>query len=257
MRQLIIYYLKFLLQSKNQHGVHSPFVYNLLTKCFYDSTDYPDYVDLREYRKQLLDSTEFIKVNDLGPGSQIMRSNTRAVKSIAKNAGSSLNRTKLLYRLVRYFKPQKILELGTSLGIGTHAMALANPDAEIITIEGCENTASFSRTNFESKNIETVELVVGDFTAELQNLNVLSFDLIFIDGNHTESATLEYFETLLPACHNDTLIIFDDINWSDGMRSAWKKICARPEVKVSVDTFFWGLVFFRAEQEKEHFKIRL
>ncbi|WP_188112222.1 hypothetical protein [Aquimarina sp. RZ0] len=31
-------YIKFLLSSTNQHGVHSPFVYNLTTKCFYDRT---------------------------------------------------------------------------------------------------------------------------------------------------------------------------------------------------------------------------
>jgi len=257
MRQLVIPYLKFLLRSKNHHGVHSPFVYNLLTKCFYDSTNYPDYIDIKEYRKQLLDSKEFIEVNDLGPGSQMMKSNIRAVRNIAKNAGSSFNRTKLLYRLVRYFKPNKILELGTSLGIGTHAMSLAMPDANLISIEGCENTAEFTESFLKSQRVDTVEICVGDFSEQLLDLNHLSFDLIFIDGNHTESATLEYFETLLPSCHNETVMIFDDINWSDGMRSAWKKICSNPAVTVSIDTFFWGLVFFRSEQEKEHFNIRL
>ena len=29
-------YLKFLLKSTNEHGVHSPFVYNFVTRCLYN-----------------------------------------------------------------------------------------------------------------------------------------------------------------------------------------------------------------------------
>ena len=32
----IISYLKFLIRSTNQHGVHSPFVYNFITRCLYN-----------------------------------------------------------------------------------------------------------------------------------------------------------------------------------------------------------------------------
>ena len=62
---------------------------------------------------------------------------------------------------------------------------------------------------------------------------------------------------LLPKTHNDSIFIFDDINWSKGMQEAWNKIKAHPQVSVSIDTFFWGMVFFRKEQVKEHFKIRV
>ena len=37
MLQQIKTYLKFILHSKNEHGVHSPFVFDLVTKCFYAS----------------------------------------------------------------------------------------------------------------------------------------------------------------------------------------------------------------------------
>ena len=37
MLQQIKSYLKFLFHSKNEHGVHSPFVFDLVTKCFYNS----------------------------------------------------------------------------------------------------------------------------------------------------------------------------------------------------------------------------
>ena len=83
------------------------------------------------------------------------------------------------------------------------------------------------------------------------------FDLIFIDGNHQKEATLSCFENLLPKAHNDTIFIFDDINWSKDMTEAWEAIKKHPKVTVSIDTFFWGFVFLRTEQAKEHFTIRL
>lgn len=37
MPQQIKSYIKFLIHSKDEHGVHSPFVFDLVTKCFYNS----------------------------------------------------------------------------------------------------------------------------------------------------------------------------------------------------------------------------
>ncbi len=84
-----------------------------------------------------------------------------------------------------------------------------------------------------------------------------TFDLIYFDGNHQKSATLQYFESLLPTAHNDSVFIFDDIHLSEEMEDAWKEIKKHPKVQVTIDTFYLGLVFFRREQAKEHFKIRL
>jgi hypothetical protein len=41
------------------------------------------------------------------------------------------------------------------------------------------------------------------------------------------------------------------------MEEAWEIIKNHEEVKVTIDTFQWGIVFFREEQEKEHFVIRI
>ena len=98
MIKLIIAYIKFLLRSKNQHGVHSPFVYDLVTKCFYDKTKYSNYNQLKTYRKDLLQNKTTIEVTDLGAGSQVDKSNTRKVSDITKNAGTTVKRAKLFYR---------------------------------------------------------------------------------------------------------------------------------------------------------------
>ncbi|MDB5032489.1 class I SAM-dependent methyltransferase, partial [Mucilaginibacter sp.] len=82
-------------------------------------------------------------------------------------------------------------------------------------------------------------------------------DFIFVDGNHQKEATLKYFEWCLPKVHENTLLIFDDIYWSEGMKEAWAEIKAHPQVTATVDLFWIGLVFFRSGQVKEDFVIKV
>jgi len=257
MKNLIIAYIKFLLRSKNQHGVHSPFVFDLVTKCFYDNTKYPAYQQLKAYRKSLLQNKTTIEVTDLGAGSQIDKSNTRKVSDITKNAGTTVSRAKLFYRLSRYFKFDQVLELGTSMGIATHAISLGNPETNITTIEGCPNISKFTKDNFSKHGLKNITSLTGDFKAVIPTLISNTYDLIYFDGNHKKEATLDYFNSLLPTINNDTFFIFDDIYWSKDMTEAWETIKQHPQVTVTIDTFFWGFVSFRKEQAKEHFTIRI
>lgn len=250
-------YIKFLLKSKNQHGVHSPFVFDLVTKCFYESNKYSDYSKIQSYRKSLLGSTEFIHIIDYGSGSRVFDSNKRTIKNIAKSAGTPYKRAKLLYRCVRYFKPDSVLELGTSLGISAISMALANPNIHLLTIEGCPETSQFTTDKLKEYQIKNVSVKTGQFSEVIPTLENQQWDLVFFDGHHDKDATLHYFEQLLPTVHNDTVFIFDDIHWSKGMTKAWERIKKHPQVSLTIDTFYWGFVFFRKEQAKENFVIRL
>ncbi|WP_370514463.1 O-methyltransferase [Formosa sp. L2A11] len=198
-----------------------------------------------------------IEITDLGTGSMYTKNNIRAIHSIAKNSGASLKRAKLLYRLANYFQFKTSLELGTSLGISTHAIALGHKKGNVISIEGCPKIAAFSSKNLMNHNITNAEILVGDFSKVIPKLAQPTFDFILFDGNHNKTATLTYFDILLPKIHNNTVFIFDDIYWSKGMTEAWEIIKQHPKVKVTVDTFQYGFVFFRKEQVKEHFTIRL
>ena len=258
-------YIKFLLKSTNQHGVHSPFVYDLITKCFYDKTKYDVYSVILNYKKELLKNNTKIKVTDLGVGSHVLKHKERSVAQMAKNAGSTYKRAKLLVRLTNYFKPESVLELGTSLGIATQALSLGNKKANITTVEGCPNISEFTKSNFEKYSLKntctersrSINLITGNFDDVTKDLKSNNFDFIFFDGNHQKEATLQYFETLLQTTNNDSVFIFDDIYWSKNMTEAWETIKQHPKVTVTIDTFYWGFVFFRKEQVKEHFIVRL
>lgn len=259
MFQSIKSYLKFLWNSKNEHGVHSPFVFDLVTKCFYDKKQYPAYSILKKYRKSLLENTNTIEVTDFGAGSRVFKSNTRAINQIAKTAGISSKRAKLLFRITNYFQPVSVLEVGTSLGLATSALSLGNTKSKITTLEGCENTLAVAQKQFGTFDLTNINSVATEFNSFLTNakLPTPNFQLIYFDGNHSKQATLNYFELLLPTITNETVWIFDDIHWSADMSSAWETIKNHPKVTVTIDTFQWGIVFFRVEQEKEHFVIRV
>lgn len=255
-------YLQFLWHSKNEHAVHSPFVFNLITKCFYDKKSKPEYSILKEYRKALLTNKNSIEVTDFGAGSKVFKSNTREISKIAKTAGISPKRAELLFRIVHYFQPSSILEIGTSLGLATSALSLGSRSvgtkAKITTLEGCPETAKIAQNQFRQFGLTNINSVVTEFNSYLSDFKLSPFDfhLIYFDGNHSKKATVDYFELLLPSITNDSVWIFDDIHWSPEMEEAWEIIKNHPKVKVTIDTFQWGLVFFRREQEKQHFVIR-
>ncbi|WP_413997660.1 O-methyltransferase [Flavobacterium sp. W1B] len=251
-------YLKFLWHSKNEHAVHSPFVFNLLTKCFYDRKPKPEYSILREYRNSLLRNKNYVEVTDFGAGSKVFKSNKRQIAQIAQTAGISPKRAKLLFRITKYFQPDTILEIGTSLGLATSAHSLGNQNAKITTLEGCHETAAIAKNQLQKINCNNIEFQVTEFDNYLHSENLKSkiFNLIYFDGNHQKQATLDYFELLLPTITNDSVWILDDIHWSAEMEEVWEIIKKHPKVTVTIDTFQWGLVFFRREQPKEHFIIR-
>ncbi|MCB0399583.1 MAG: class I SAM-dependent methyltransferase [Winogradskyella sp.] len=253
----LISYIKFLFSSTNQHGVHSPFVYQFVTKCLYDKNKYDAYKKLQNYRKTLKKSKEKLQVTDLGEGSKILDNKVRKVSKMVKTSSSSKKEAKLLYRIAKFFKLDSVLELGTSLGMGTYAFALANKDSKITTIEGCKNTSNFTKSLFHNLDVSNINFKIGAFSSEIKSLDETQFDCIYFDGHHNKEATIQYFETLLPKAHNDSIFIFDDIYWSKEMTEAWEYIKSHKMVTVTVDCFHLGFVFFRKEQAKEHFKIRL
>lgn len=257
-------YIKFLIRSKNQHGVHSPFVFELVTKCFYDRKKHQSYKLISDFQKELQYKKDHIEIRDFGAGSKVFKSGKRRISEIALNAGISPKRARLINRLVPYLDIRNALELGTSVGAGTAAISAGN-EVEITTIEGCPQTAMVAQELFNKFNCTNVNLQKGEFEAILEKLlqkdatsgKKPEFDLIYFDGNHQKEATLKYFEKLLPTTHNESVWIFDDIHWSREMKAAWEEIRQHPAVTASIDTFFWGFIFFRKEQDKEHFVIRV
>lgn len=236
--------------------MHSPFVYKFINEIKNDQRSFYAFNQIEDLKRKLEKDERIIEVLDLGAGSKKM-SNKRKVKDIAKNAGITHKKGALMFRLINQYKATNIIEIGTSLGLGTAYLAAANPEATITTFEGCPETLSIAKENLSGLGFENIQFIEGNFNDTLKPFvqKQDKVDFIFFDGNHTEKGTLDYFEICLEKVHEQSVFVFDDINWSDGMISAWKKIEKHPKVTVGMNLFKVGLTFFHTGQAKQNFMI--
>jgi len=255
---LVLRYFKYRLRSAGAHGIHSPFVFDLYTKVIHGSTDAVKKKSLVELRKKISGDKRILKVSDYGTAEGKSTQRKLSVSYIARNYASGTKKAELLCRLSEYFSPSTILELGTSIGIGTLALALGSPKSKVISLEGSAETAGVAKENFVSVGITNVEVITGEFSGTLSPAleKFSSVDLIFIDGNHRSAPTLSYFEQCLPKANENSLFIFDDIHWSADMENAWKQIQNHPSVSLTIDLFEVGLVFFRKGIARQNFILK-
>ncbi len=250
-------YIHYLITASSRHGVHSPFVYDFIETVLQQRVKPEQFHLIELSRKNMLRSSAKINFEDFGGGKN---SGLRSLSSLAGNTARQAKYGQLLFKIIRRYNYQKCIELGTGTGItGLYQAMALQGEFPLLTIEGSKSLAEIARYNAKFCGLENrMQVVVGEFDHTLDKAlsAIRPIDLAYIDGNHVKEPTIEYFETILPYCHNESMLIFDDINWTEGMKQAWHYIKNHPSVTVSIDLFNFGIVLFRKEQEKEHFTLR-
>lgn len=259
--QLAKKYLQYYLtaSSAKGHGIHSPFVFDFIKNVLNDNTDYPPYRRIEQKRKNLLSDSTVIDVEDFGAGSSVIKTNKRVVKDIAASSLKPKKYAQLLYRVVKYYKPHTILELGTSFGITSAYLAAVNENAVLYTCEGSASIASIAKKSFKEMGYGNIQLTEGNFSNTLSPLlsKLQIIDLAFIDGNHRKAPTLDYFAKLISHSKQSTILIFDDIHWSAEMEAAWEQVKGHTAVTLTIDLFFIGIVLINPDFKiPQHFAIR-
>jgi predicted O-methyltransferase YrrM len=251
-------YLKYCLHAVGKHSVHSPFVYHLITDVFNTSKQYACFATIEQLRDVLLADDRIIHVNDLGAGSRKDKSNRRKVANIAASALQPRWTAQCLFKLVNHLQPATIIELGTSLGITTAYLANGNLKAKVITIEGASEVAEIAKENFGQLGLSEIEVITQSFDLALPALieSIAHPAFVLIDGNHTHSATINYFELLHSKMGAGSVMVLDDIHWSAGMERAWHELKDHKSVQLSLDFFEFGLLFFDGKRAREHFTLK-
>ncbi len=255
--QTAIDFLIYFFSSGNEHSVHSPFVFDFVTNVLNARKNKPTYHEIELIRSKMLRSKTSIKVLPLGARKN-EEAQEIALRTVVKRTSKQAKYAELLERICHYYQPQYAVEIGSSLGISTLYQASGISQGYLFSLEGNPDSVKIARHNAEKLEFQHVQFIEGMFNKTLPMLleQLPRVDYVFFDGDHTLEATLQYFEACLQKAHSNSIFIFDDIRWSDDMLRAWEKIKNHPSVTVTVDLFMMGIVFFRTEQEKEHFTLR-
>ncbi len=258
--EAFVAYLQHSFKARSEYTIHSPFVYNFYHNILQNEEPFHQYRFLHKVRRELNTRAQYIKRKDMGSRAKEFICDQRfvRVKDIAKRSSVSAKKGELLFRIAQAYQPAHVLELGTSLGISAMYFSQAVPESKIITIEACLDSVNVARSNFDHYGMKNITLIPGTFEEKLAfALNQIHpVDMVFFDGNHKKEPTLRYFEQCLQHIHPGSVFIFDDIHWSSDMGKAWDAIRRHPLVKVTIDLYYLGIVFFKEELSKENFRFR-
>lgn len=249
---------KLLSRHRNGHGIHSPFVFDLVTRVFRNQIDAGIVNNIEQIRKKLINDTREIEVLDLGAGSVRSDNYKRSISGITRYSPVTRKYGKLLSKLAAEFGNNSILELGTSVGISAMYLASARPDVPVYTIEGSKEIADIAKQNFLDSGLGNIRLMVGSFDDVLPELikEGVKPGLVFIDGNHRKIPVIKYFNMIAGISDSSAVIVVDDINYSQEMHDAWNELKLNPEVTASIDIYRMGILFFRRGITRNHYIIR-
>ena len=272
-------------------GVHSPYLFEWVRMVMMDKNAYYIWGEIERCREKMLrderelefvDYGSAIKSRSLENGSEAAYSlefrDVRRVCDIARRSLAKRKYAQMLSRLVNWLgsplltspsrggigdetledrKGLTIVELGTSLGVTTAYMAAMDSRNRVVTFEGCEAVANMAKENWKALNINNIECRVGEIDAEQLTRDIEHLDMAFIDANHTYEGTCKYFDVLAGKVREKSVIVVDDIHYSEEMEKAWKAIRADERVTSTIDLYQMGLVFFDKHYWKRHYTMRL
>jgi predicted O-methyltransferase YrrM len=253
-------YLQYRLFSSHRrgYGIHSPFVFELIENVFRNKTAPAVVLDIEKRRNKLMRDKREITVNDLGSGSKRIKGNLRKISDIAQYSSSPEKYGCLLTNIAASFGDSGILELGTSLGIGTMYLAAGQKEGRVHTIEGCPATLSVAQDNFVNCGFNTIKSYSGSFDEMIPEFckEQIIPGVVFIDGDHRKKSVIRYFEKVKKFTDDSSVIILDDIHYSSEMGDAWEEIKKDKSISITIDIFRFGIVFFRRGMTRSDYVIR-
>lgn len=245
--------LQYILRAhyRKGHWVHSPFTFHTLNYVIFERTPYYSFNIIESLRQQLLHDNTTLTLQPLGTS----QAKTTTIARELKNSTKSPRQAQLLQRLCASNQSHYIIELGTNLGLSTAYLASNNSNSQVYTLEGQPQLCQIAQQNFKQLHLNNIQIIEGNINNTLPTLiqQIPQIDLLFIDANHQYQATINYYKLAKSKVHKNTIIIFDDIHWSEGMQQAWNEIRQDPDIRLAIDIFHLGIVWFNTDIPKQHY----
>ena len=245
--------LQYILRAhyRKGHWVHSPFTFHTLNYVIFERTPYYSFNIIESLRQQLLHDNTTLTLQPLGTS----QAKTTTIARELKNSTKSPRQAQLLQRLCASNQSHYIIELGTNLGLSTAYLASNNSNSQVYTLEGQPQLCQIAQQNFKQLHLNNIQIIEGNINNTLPTLiqQIPQIDLLFIDANHQYQATINYYNLAKSKVHKNTIIVFDDIHWSEGMQQAWNEIRQDPDIRLAIDIFHMGIVWFNTDIPKQHY----
>jgi predicted O-methyltransferase YrrM len=250
-------FIRHFFRAKGADSIHSPFVFSFYQEVLAHPYAFNAFSRLEQAREELRQDRQILEYDD--PGAVHIRVK-RTVSGLSDSSLMPPEKAALLFRLVFWLKPKKIIELGTCLGLSTAYLAEAS-FAPVYSFEAVPAIALRAQKLWIDLGIDNIRLLQGRIEKTLplflKGPEGEAWDLAIVDANHRYLPTMENFHLLNESRKGRrACIVFDDIYWSREMKKAWLEIQAHPDVDVSLDLFHLGIIFFRPESSRENFKLR-
>ena len=136
-----------------------------------------------------------------------------------------------LWYLIRYFRPEGVLEIGTHIGASTVHLAAALPnDGRIVTVDiedvNNEMAKPWTRYGATASPAELagrlnlhVEFVTSNSLAYLSSCEPASFDFVFLDGDHAAATVYQEIPAACRVLRRGGVIVLHD--FFPGLMPLW------------------------------------
>lgn len=245
-------YFKYWLSKEDKYSLQSPFLSKIYSELFnFISLRKEADLDIEDIRRQLLNSEKKIKVEDYGAGSKKVNTQIRRITDITRYSTSSRKYAQFYQYFCSLTPAQTVFELGTCMGLTSRYLSRIT-SGKIYTFEGSEEIISVARGSNETENINFISGKIREKLGEVL-LTIEKVDFALIDANHTYSGTINSYTQIKEKVHPLSILVIADIHWSSEMETAWKEIINQEEVKLSMDFFECGIIFFDSPLPKNHY----
>ena len=171
------------------------------------------------------------------------------VGELVLRASKPADAAAFLFALLRQLRPDRVVELGTALGISASYQGAAlklNGAGSLTTIDASAERMAVARDVVDRLElVDVIDTRLGRFQDVLPAVLTEPVGVAFVDGQHEEAATLEYLELIHPALEFPGIVVFDDIAWSDGMKRAWERLRRDTRLSGAIELFGMGVCVYR------------
>jgi len=247
-------YARHWLTVVDQHSIHSPFFFDFYKKVIRHEEDDSAFTEIEKLRTNLISNQTEITVEDLGAGSKKLSGTKRKLADIAATSLTPPSYARLYHNIIRYQEAKNVIELGTSLGVTTLYLA-KDEECQVTTFEGSHALADVAQTNFEYFDKKNIDLIEGNIHTTLSEFvqNPAKINFVLMDAHHQYEPTLHFFDLIMRRLNEKSIVVLDDIHWSEEMERAWIELKNSQLVYGSIDLFRCGILFFDPALNGQHY----